>query len=60
MKLCCNGHDEVVYSGKDCPICLRDIEIFILQHTIADLISGMEQLKLQLKKELIKGGGKDE
>ena len=50
MNLCNNGHDEIVYVGRFCPVCVRDHDIFHLKGTIAELKGGLETLKEKLKK----------
>ena len=44
MNLCDDGHDEVCYDGRDCPVCevlkkMSDMEdeIYDLKETIEDL-----------------------
>ena len=50
MNLCNNGHDEIVYAGRFCPVCVRDHDIFHLKGTIAELKGGLETLKEKLEK----------
>ena len=48
-KSCRNGHDEISYQTKNCPVCTREIEIFGLRGNIAELKGGIETLKEKLK-----------
>ena len=57
MKICCNGHDEICYIGKDCPVCVRDMEIFHHLNQLAEFRVLIESLEQQLKEMK---GGKDE
>jgi hypothetical protein len=42
MQICSDGHDEVVYQGKDCPVCP-------LVKDIADLESALEEKKQEVQ-----------
>ena len=43
MKICLNGHDEIVYEGRTCPFCE---EIFELTLTVAELEKAVDELKV--------------
>jgi hypothetical protein len=36
MRLCDNGHDEVAYEGRNCPVCEKIIEIAALEKQLQD------------------------
>ena len=55
LNFCNNAHDEIVYAGRCCPVCVRDYDIFHLKGTIAELKGGLETLKEKLEK--LKEGG---
>ena len=45
MNLCSDGHDEVCYDGRDCPVCEKIKEISDFEDEIYDLkeqITGLE------------------
>ena len=50
LNFCNNAHDEIVYAGRCCPVCVRDYDIFQLKGTIAELKGGLETLKEKLEK----------
>lgn len=50
MKLCSNGHDEVCYDAKECPVCLKDDDISRLENRIENLERDKENLEYDLSK----------
>lgn len=54
MNLCSNGHDEVCYEGRNCPVCEmeaeKDKEIEQRDKEIADYESLIEDLNEQIDK----------
>lgn len=45
MKLCDDGHNEVCYECKDCPVCEKITRISDLEDSIFDLSSELEEEK---------------
>ena len=44
MKLCNDGHDEVCYEGRDCPVCEQVKTISDLEDKIFDLNEEIKKL----------------
>lgn len=45
MNLCSNGHEEVCFEGRNCPLCDKMEEISNLEKEIEDLESELEEVK---------------
>lgn len=45
MELCSNGHEEVCYECRNCPVCEKIDEIKDLENSIAGLEQELEDLK---------------
>jgi transcription initiation factor IIE alpha subunit len=44
MELCDDGHDEVCYESRNCPVCQKIEEIDKLKDTISELEDEIERL----------------
>ena len=57
MITCCNGHPYIhILEGEECPVCVRDQEIYALKQKLAEakqnfdcIVSGAEKLLEKLK-----------
>ena len=51
MELCSDGHNEVCFEGRDCPICLMvndyEQQIYDLRYTIDILEDEVKDLKME-------------
>jgi len=51
MELCYNGHDEICYEGRQCPICDlikdKDMRIEQLETTVSDLEETIRELEAE-------------
>lgn len=45
MHLCNDGHDEVCYEGRDCPVCLVKADLEEANGKIAELEKQIERLE---------------
>lgn len=48
MELCSDGHDEVCFDSRYCPVCGALKDISALEDTINDLENEIEQLKAEI------------
>lgn len=48
MRLCDDGHEEVCYEGKDCPVCDAIAELREAEEQIRDLTERIETLEAVL------------
>jgi len=48
MKLCSNGHDEVCFDCRYCPVCSVSEDVAALEDTINDLENEIEQLEAEI------------
>ena len=48
MELCSDGHDEVCYECRNCPLCEEIKEKLALESTIAELQEQIAELKDQV------------
>lgn len=49
MNLCSDRHDEIVFEGRDCPLCNSIVENEGLMRNIEDLEAQVEDLQDQLE-----------
>jgi hypothetical protein len=45
MNLCSEGHDEICYEGRNCPLCEKIEEIKAYEEQIDDLFVQIDKLK---------------
>jgi len=48
VDFCDNGHNTIAYTGKNCPVCIREMELFGLRGRVAlleDKIKLLEEIK---------------
>ena len=45
MKICSQHHDEIVYDGRDCPLCEANQTVADRDKEIEDLCDEIESLK---------------
>lgn len=48
MKMCEDGHDEIVYDLKNCPLCDANSTISTLEYEVSDLHDKITDLKDEL------------
>ena len=49
MNLCDDGHEEVCFEGRNCPVCEKIEEIRVLEEEIRYLKSRLMTFQLQLE-----------
>lgn len=53
MNLCNDGHEEVCYEGRECPVCditnHKNREIEDLEHKIAELEHSVSELEAEVQ-----------
>lgn len=55
LRLCDDGHDEVCYQGKDCPVCALLAEVKELKSNEQENLDQIDDLKIEasdLREEL--------
>lgn len=48
MRLCDDGHDEVCYEGRECPVCVALGEVEVQKALVSDLEKQVKDLDEQI------------
>lgn len=51
MQICDDGHEEIVYDGRDCPLCYELDEKHQLEKKMEALVDENDKLNEQLEKK---------
>ena len=47
MRICSDGHDEIVYDGQPCPVCALQIQIIDLKDEVEELQGELDSEKAE-------------
>lgn len=50
MNLCSDGHDEICYEGRECPVCILIVKMCDLDSEIGDLKKQVEELEEEVER----------